>query len=76
MSEPKETSRKEAAAKIIAEPEKYKVCESCGSIVVLKSSTCPNCNAYRFDGSVEHVIAQAELLAKRDPMSIDKKDYA
>lgn len=76
MSESKETSRKDAASKIIAEPGKYKVCESCGSIVVLKSSTCPNCNAYRFDVSVEHVRAQAELLADRDPLSIDKKDYA
>jgi predicted ATP-dependent serine protease len=69
-------SRREAAAKIKAEPAKYKVCESCGSIVAKKASTCPNCNAYRFDTRVESVQAQAEALATRSPLSIEKQDYA
>ncbi|MDD5262558.1 MAG: hypothetical protein PHD76_12000 [Methylacidiphilales bacterium] len=71
----KELSRKEAAEKIISAPQKYKVCESCGSIVVKKADVCPNCNAYRFDISAESVTAQAKLLAARNPLSIEKNDY-
>jgi rubrerythrin len=68
--------RREAAAKILSEPAKYKVCESCGSIVARKAVTCPNCNAYRFDSRVESVQEQAESLATRSPLSIEKQDYA
>jgi RNA polymerase subunit RPABC4/transcription elongation factor Spt4 len=74
MGEP-ENSRKEAAAKIIAAPNKFKICESCGSIVVKKADVCPNCNAYRFDESPEAVITQAELLAARAPLSVKYEDY-
>lgn len=69
------SSRKEAAEKIKAHPKKYKVCEGCGSIVVKKTTVCPNCNAYRFECSVECVIEQAEALASRDPQSIEHQDY-
>ena len=71
----KDQSRREAAQKIVATPQKYKVCESCGSIVMKKADVCPNCNAYRFDGAQETVVAQAKLLAARDPLSIEKNDY-
>ncbi|MDR1144658.1 MAG: hypothetical protein LBK71_00785 [Verrucomicrobiales bacterium] len=70
-----ENSRKEAADKIIAAPGKFKICESCGSIVVKKADVCPNCNAYRFDASSAAVIAQAELLAARAPLSVEHEDY-
>jgi len=71
----KELSRKEAAEKIMGTPQKYKVCESCGSIVVKKADVCPNCNGYRFDPSSETVVEQARLLATRNPLSIDRTDY-
>lgn len=71
----KDLTRKEAAQKIVAAPQKYKVCESCGSIVVKKADVCPNCNAYRFDERADSVVAQAKLLAARDPLSIEKNDY-
>jgi RNA polymerase subunit RPABC4/transcription elongation factor Spt4 len=71
----KEDSRKEAAAKIIASPNKFKVCESCGSIVMKKADVCPNCNAYRFDESPKTVVTQAELLAARAPLSVEHEDY-
>ncbi|MEM9444552.1 MAG: hypothetical protein AAGA18_04290 [Verrucomicrobiota bacterium] len=67
--------RAEAALKIKASPNHYKVCECCGSIVVAKAYICPNCNAYRFDESSSSVIEQAEFLANRDPLSIESKDY-
>ncbi len=68
--------RADMAAKIKKKPSSYKVCEGCGSIVLAKANVCPNCNAYRFDPSVEAVLAQAEVLASRDPLSIDKNDYS
>ncbi|MDR1191392.1 MAG: hypothetical protein LBK60_06995 [Verrucomicrobiales bacterium] len=71
----KEHARREAAAKIIAAPQGFKICESCGSIVVQKTDVCPNCNAYRFDASSAAVIAQAELLAARAPLSVEHEDY-
>ena len=71
----KEDSRRKAAEQITGAPQRYKVCESCGSIVLKKSDVCPNCNAYRFDDSPEAVVAQAQLLAVRAPLSVEHEDY-
>lgn len=68
-------NRKQAAAKILASPASYKVCECCGSIVLGKAVVCPLCNAYRFDATKEAVIRQAGLLASRDRQSLDFSDY-
>ncbi|MDR2462690.1 MAG: hypothetical protein LBD30_02795 [Verrucomicrobiales bacterium] len=59
----------------MAAPKRFKVCESCGSIVAQKAVVCPNCNAYRFDESTATVLAQAELLATRAPLSVTHEDY-
>ncbi|MDZ4788490.1 MAG: hypothetical protein SH807_06085 [Blastochloris sp.] len=67
--------RQAAAAKIKARPSSYKVCESCGSIVARRTSTCPNCFGYRFDGKSKSVCSQAEALALRSPLSIQQEDY-
>ena len=64
-----------AAAKILAKPADYKVCEGCGSIVLKKALLCPNCHAYRFDESTLLVIKQAELLGSREAASVTKEDY-
>jgi NADH pyrophosphatase NudC (nudix superfamily) len=64
-----------AAAKILAKPADYKVCEGCGSIVLKKALLCPNCHAYRFDESTPLVIKQAELLGSREAASVTKEDY-
>ena len=64
-----------AAAKILAKPAEYKVCEGCGSIVLKKALLCPNCHAYRFDESTPLVIKQAELLGSREAASVTKEDY-
>lgn len=67
--------RATAAAKILAQPSEYKVCEGCGSIVLKKALLCPNCHAYRFDESVTRVILQAEILGSREAASVTKDDY-
>ena len=64
-----------AAAKILAHPADYKVCEGCGSIVLKKALLCPNCHAYRFDESLVRVGKQAEILGSRDASSVTKDDY-
>ena len=68
-------NRASAAAKILAKPADYKVCEGCGSIVLKKALLCPNCHAYRFDESTPLVIQQAELLGSREAASVTKEDY-
>lgn len=70
-----QSNRMRIASKIKEKPSAYKVCEGCGSIVAQKARVCPNCNAYRFDEREEAVLLQADFLAKRDPLSIDKGDY-
>lgn len=63
------------AAKIIANPSGYKVCEGCESIVVKKANTCPNCNGYRFDTASARVVAQAKVLGSRAATSLSPKDF-
>lgn len=63
-------ARAERAAQIVSQPDLYKVCEGCESIVVRDAVTCPNCHGYRFDSDPERVVSQAEILGKRLPTSI------
>lgn len=66
--------RAERAAKIIAAPENFKICEGCESIVAARVVTCPNCHGYRFDEQVEAVIEQARVLASRPQTSVTSSD--
>jgi len=66
--------RAKKAAKIIAQPSDYKVCEGCESIVRLHVVTCPNCHGYRFDEDADAVVAQAKLLASREQRSVVEED--
>lgn len=69
-------ARQKQAAKIIEKPEDYKVCDGCGSIVTSRTSQCPSCHAYRFDDATARVLAQAEILAKRQANSVLSSDLA
>jgi len=68
------TERAKRAAKIIAKPRAYKICEGCDSIVTLQVPTCPNCHGYRFDESPERVIVHAKLLGSRPQSSVKPED--
>lgn len=68
--------RAKQAAKILENPQQYKVCEGCGSIVTARSISCPNCHAYQFDDGAERVTRQATLLARRGPNSVLSSDLA
>lgn len=63
-------ARAERAAQIMVQPDLYKVCEGCESIVVRDAVTCPNCHGYRFDPDATRVRSQAEILGKRLPTSV------
>jgi hypothetical protein len=76
MSLPNEhlSERAQKAAKIIASPEKFKVCEGCESIVARRVATCPNCNGYRFNDEPAAVVEQAKLLGSREQQSVVHED--
>jgi len=62
------------AAKIAEEPNLYKVCEGCDSIVMRRVSTCPSCHGYRFNEDPAAVIGQAKILGSREQRSVIKED--
>jgi azurin len=74
MSEPQVPNRAATAAKIIANPAAYKVCEGCDSIVGAGTAICPNCHSYRFEPSAERVIVQAKILGAREQTSVTADD--
>lgn len=66
--------RARKAEKIIAQPDQFKICEGCDSIVAERVATCPNCSGYRFESQPEAVIEQARLLASRQQMGVSAQD--
>jgi hypothetical protein len=68
------SDRAARAQKIIAAPDRFKVCEGCESIVAERVVTCPNCHGYRFDETPERVIEQAKTLASRPQQSVTAAD--
>ena len=61
------SERAAKAAKIAAEPQLYKVCEGCDSIVTKRVATCPSCHGYRFTEDPAVVIEQAKI----EPLSTE-----
>ena len=68
------SDRASKAAKIVADPGAFKICEGCESIVAARVTTCPNCHGYRFDEDSERVVTQAQLLASRAQTSVRAED--
>ncbi len=67
--------RARQADKIIRNPDDYKICEGCDSIVLTKVHTCPNCASYRFLESPAAVICQARILGSRERRSVVLPDF-
>ncbi len=57
------SERAAKAAKIAEEPQLYKVCEACDSIVTRRVATCPSCHGYRFNEEPDVVIRRPRCLA-------------
>jgi hypothetical protein len=76
MADSQPSNRAATAAKIIANPSAYKVCEGCDSIVGAGTALCPNCHSFRFEASAERVILQAKILGAREQTSVTADDLA
>jgi hypothetical protein len=76
QSEKPNPDRGRQAAKILENPGQYKVCEGCGSIVTVRTTSCPNCHAYQFDATASRVADQARILAQRSGNSVLSSDLA
>ncbi len=68
------SERADKAKPIIAEPLRFKVCESCESIVLRRLNLCPNCSGYRFDLDPVRIATQARHLAKRRQTTVTASD--
>lgn len=56
------TRRKSICQMILANPEKFCVCEGCSSVLKLPiGRACHHCGAYRYDFSREGVLAMAAI---------------
>jgi len=68
------SERAAKAAKIAEEPNLYKVCEGCDSIVTKRVTTCPSCHGYRFNDDHSVVVEQAKILGSREQRSVVTED--
>jgi hypothetical protein len=68
------SERAAKAAKIAEEPNLYKVCEGCDSIVTKRVATCPSCHGYRFNEDPSFVVEQAKILGSREQRSVLTED--
>lgn len=75
-----ESKRKKSAERIIKNPQIYKVCEGCDSILSKNNSggvpvsVCPNCHGYRFDEDPDRVVSQAKENMERGQRSVTPED--
>jgi Zn finger protein HypA/HybF involved in hydrogenase expression len=60
--------RAAAAAAIVFEPEAYKVCDQCESILRNTAAICVICHSYRWRLDENEVCRVAMLLGSRPPM--------
>lgn len=74
MSNKDKSDRKNKAQEIASNPSGFKVCEGCDSIVASTVIICPNCHAYRFDGTSTRVVDQAIYLGGREKTSVTQED--
>jgi hypothetical protein len=60
--------RAKAAAAIVFEPEAYKVCDQCESILRNTAAICVICHAYRWRTDPDEICRVAMLLGSSPPM--------
>jgi len=76
MSDPTISDRMKKAQEIAANPNRFKVCEGCDSIVGSQAVICPSCHGYRFDDSASRVVDQAIYLGARKQTSVILSDLS
>lgn len=71
---PMRQDHREIATTVANDPHSYKLCLVCGAIVDKAADTCPDCMAYRFDTSAEHVADRALDLGKAPSNAVSHLD--
>lgn len=72
--------RRKQANNIISDPQKYKICLGCESIIRRTTSQgsyvgiCPMCHSYRFEENPLKIRKHAEKLGKSEKQSVSKED--
>jgi len=66
--------RKIAALLIFENPERYKICEGCDSILGKSVNICPNCKSYRFNEDEEDVASHAKKIGNREQTTVTEED--
>jgi len=74
QEDPALVERAKRARRIVRNPNQYKVCMGCDSIVAAKVSICPNCHSYRFELDEDFVVRQARILSRREQHSVVAED--
>ena len=68
------SERAAKAARIAENPNLYKICEGCDSIVAKRVATCPSCHGYRFNEDPAIVVEHAKILGSREQRSVVTED--
>tara|TARA_R110000772_G_scaffold250388_1_gene365036 strand:+ start:362 stop:586 length:225 start_codon:yes stop_codon:yes gene_type:complete len=66
--------RLEQALIILLQPELFKICEGCDSIVTLKTVVCPSCKSYRFNDNIDAVVEHTKEISIKEQQSVTDKD--
>ena len=79
---PEDKKRKEEMAMaVVSFPEKFIICEGCGSLfgkggTTARTGVCPVCKAYRFSDDRQRVKDQAYRVASEPRSSVLPSDYS
>jgi len=70
MTTTAQQQRTEAFERIVYNPQNYKICEGCTSIVTAATELCPACHSFRFNHDETDVGLHAIELHMRNATSV------
>jgi len=68
-------TRKEVCDFVIENPDLFKVCDGCESIVSFKTNICPVCSSYRFIDESKTVKIMAKKFKNKPRQSLLDSDF-
>ena len=74
MSKGDTTSRLAQALVILLQPEQFKICEGCDSVVTRGTRICPSCHAYRFNEDMNYIVSHTKKISTQEQQSVTKED--
>jgi DnaJ-class molecular chaperone len=67
------SERADLARKVVAQPQNYKICRGCDSIIDGGQTICPFCHGYGFDTDEKDVQVRAVELSIKEELSIPQE---